>query len=57
MDLSKAFDTINNELLLSELNAYGIAKQVLLVICSYLANRQQRKKINNAFSSWGDLIQ
>lgn len=56
MDLSKAFDTINHELLLSELNAYGIAKQVLLVICSYLANRQQRKK-NNAFSSWGDLIQ
>lgn len=57
MDLSKAFDTINNELPLSELNAYGIAKQVLLVIYSYLANRQQRKKKNNAFSSWGDLIQ
>ena len=57
MDLSKAFDTINHKLVLSKLHAYGFDKQALLVICSYLANRQQRQEINNAFSFWRDLIQ
>ena len=56
MDLSKAFDTINHQLLLAKLHAYGFSKQALAIICSYLSNRKQRIKINNVFSSWKDLI-
>ena len=56
MDLSKAFDTINHQLLLAKLYAYGFSKQALAIICSYLSNRKQRIKIINAFSFWKDLI-
>ena len=57
MDLSKAFDTINHELHLAKLHAYGFSEQALLILSSYLSNRKQRVKINNTFSSWTDLIQ
>ena len=56
MDLSKAFETINHQLLLAKLHAYGFSKQALAIICSYLSNRKQRIKINNVFSFWKDLI-
>ena len=55
MDLSKAFDTINHQLLLAKLHAYEFTKQALAIICSYLSNRKQRIKINNVFSSWKNL--
>ena len=57
MDFSKVFDTINHELLLAKLYAYGFTKHSLLELLSYLSNRKQRVKINNTFSSWKDLIQ
>ena len=44
MDLHKALDTINHQLLLVELHAYGFSQQVLAIICSYLSNRKQRIK-------------
>ena len=47
MDLSKAFDTINHQLLLAKLHAYGFTKQTLAIICSYLPNQKQKIKINN----------
>ena len=46
MDLSKAFDTVNHELLLAKLYAYGFDRQALLLIKSYLENRWYRTKIN-----------
>ena len=52
MDLSKAFDTINHQLLIAKLNAYGFSKQALSIVLCYLTNRKQRVKINNSFSSW-----
>ena len=56
MDLSKAFDTINHQLLLAKLHAYGFSKQTLAIICNYLSNQKQRIKISNVFSSWKDLM-
>ena len=56
MDLSKAFETINHQLLLAKLHAYEFSKQALAIICSYLSNRKQRIRINNVFNSWKDLI-
>ena len=52
MDLSKAFDSLNHELLLAKLYAYGFSKKALQLIFSYLNNRKQRVKINGSFSSW-----
>ena len=40
MDLSKAFDTINHQLLLAKLPAYRLSQQALVIICSYLSNRK-----------------
>ena len=39
MNLSKPCDTINYELLVGKLNAYGFIKETLKLIFSYLNNR------------------
>jgi hypothetical protein len=55
MDLSKAFDCLNHELLLAKLNAYNVTPSACLYINSYLTNRKQRVKIKNVYSSWKTL--
>ena len=56
MDLSKAFDCINHNLLIAKLHAYGFSIDALKLIKCYLSNRKQRVKINTSFSSWSDLF-
>ena len=55
MDLSKAFDFINYDLLLSKLKSYGFSENALKLICSYLKNRRQVVQINNNLSSYKKL--
>ena len=55
MDLSKAFDTINHELLIAKLNAFS--EPSLKLIYNYLKDRLQHIKINSTFSEWSELIQ
>ena len=57
MDLSKAFDTINHELLIAKLRAYGFSTDSIQLVLSYLSNRWQRVKIDGTFSSWSELTQ
>ena len=55
-DLSKAFDCLYHELLLSKLHAYGFSISALRLIYSYLANGKQRTKINMSYSSWEEIL-
>lgn len=49
MDFSKAFDTINHDLLPAKLDAYGFWKDVWTVICSY--DCKQNVVIHNSTST------
>ena len=52
IDLSKAFDCLDHDLLLAKLDAYGFSRNALKLICSYLSERRQRVKVNGTFSTW-----
>ena len=55
MDLSKAFDCIDHELLIAKLHAYGLSRNALKIIHSYLSKRLQRVRINGSFSTWKEV--
>ncbi|CAB4036522.1 Hypothetical predicted protein, partial [Paramuricea clavata] len=50
LDLQKAFDTINHDILLTKLDLYGLQKPSLNLLGSYLANRTQMCSVNGALS-------
>ena len=51
LDISKAFDSINHELLLKKLYCYGMRGTIYNWLESYLANRNQYISLNSATSS------
>ena len=55
-DLSKAFDRLSHELLLTKLHAYGFSIAALRLIHSYLTNRKQRTKVNLSYSSREEIL-
>ena len=50
LDLCKAFDSLNHELLLEKPTAYGSDSNSVTFMKTHLTNRLQRCKINNSFS-------
>ena len=56
MDLSKAFDSLNHELLPTKLKAHGLDSNSVRCMKSYLTNRLQRCKINYSVSEWGKIL-
>ena len=55
MDISKAFDTVNHDLLTAKLEAYGFSNNALLFMFSYLKNRSQRVCIYSSFNTWEEI--
>ena len=55
-DLSKAFDCILHDLVVAKRAANGFDYQSPRITESFLFNRQQRTKINNAFSCYFKII-
>ena len=56
MDFSKAFDTLNHDILIAKLEAYGLSINSLRYIRSYLNQCLQRTGVNTTFSLWEDII-
>ena len=52
MDLSKAYDCLNHNLLIAKLHAYGISNNALRLIYNYLKKRKQRVKVGSSFSDF-----
>ena len=50
LDLKKAFDTVNHEILLSKFERYGFGKKAVALLCNYLTNRTQRCQLNGMLS-------
>ena len=55
-DLSKAFDCLPHELIITKLHSYGFSLNAIRLIHSYLSNRKQRTKINESYSSWEGIL-
>ena len=55
IDLQKAFDTINHEILLQKMKFIGFSTEAIEWFKSYLSNRQFKIKINNTLSGPGEL--
>ena len=55
-DLSKAFDCLSHDLLITKLHACGLDMPCLKLLHSYLTKRRQRVKINNTYSSWSEIL-
>ena len=51
LDLSKAFDTINHDILVKKLSFYGIIGVPNYWFANYLSNRKQFTEINNCKSA------
>ena len=56
LDIKKAFDTVDHEILLNKLNCYGVSDEELLFFASYLQNRSQCCSINGYQSNLKEVI-
>ena len=56
MDLSKAFDILNHDLLLTKLEAYGLFAISFSYIHSYLTKRLQKTNVSSNFDLWKEVF-
>ena len=56
MDLSKVFYTMDHDLLVRKLGAYGFQEDRLVLMKSYFTYRQQLVRVNSNLSMWEEII-
>ena len=56
MDLSKAYDCVNHDLIFARLEVYGVGESSLRLMKKNLSQRQQRIKVGSSFSEWLEII-
>ena len=56
IDLQKAYDTINHELLINKMEYLGFSKHVILWFKWYLSNRKFKVNLSKTFSEPGKLL-
>ena len=56
LDLAKAFDSVNHDILLQKLEKYGIRGLALKLFKSYLSNRSQFGKVDGVKSSLIEIL-
>ena len=55
-DLSKTFDCLPHDIIIAKLNTYGFDMKALNFIYDFLRDRNQKTKIDNAYSSWQNIL-
>ena len=56
IDLEKAFDTVNHDILLKKMEFIGFSEETTKCFKSYLSNRKFKVHIKNNFSEPGNLL-
>ena len=56
IDLQKAFDTVNHDILLKKMEFIGFSEETIKWFKSYLSNRKFKVRIKNTFSEPGNLL-
>ena len=56
MDLSKAYDCVNHNLIIAKLEVYGIGENSLRLIQNYFSQRYKRVKVGSFLSEWLGII-
>ena len=56
IDLFKAFDCQNHDILIAKLNAHAFSLRALRLIHDYLSNRKERTRKNNSYSTWMEIV-
>ena len=57
MDLSKAFDVIDHDLLLAKLKACGVGERSFVLFKDYLSGRQHKSRLGTSFPIGKELLE